>query len=253
MCRTWWLSTSLAALALIAPRLAHAVPIETVALGTDYFETAPGTFDNIPGLGRVDFKGVPFGPGTTDTTVQRQADAVINGPAIPIQITGLQLMSTNLATPVFVSLDPLLLGQDTGTMLISGTTAGGTFTSTLKVNFVVCTTPGVKGVGCDGGMQLMTGALTLVNPVNPLDPGASWMPDPPPGAVLVTGPFGDQAANIHTGRPGNEVDFFPGHVVECDGPNGCHPVDPAKVPEPAALAILGAGLIGLGAARLHRR
>ena len=148
------ISTCAAAL-LALPTLARAVP--TVAAGTDYFQTEAGTqFDFGVGIGIVNFMGVPFGPGGTDTIVQRQADAIINGGPIPIQITGLQLESTAPVLGfgninIFVSLDPTLLASDTGNMSIAGTTAGGTFTSSLNVNFDVCTAVGVNGVGCGDG------------------------------------------------------------------------------------------------------
>ncbi len=77
---------------------------ETVALGSDYFQTVPGMgngssgtdFNFGNGIGVVDFMGVPMGGslGNTDTIVQRQADATINGPGIPIQLVALSLQST---------------------------------------------------------------------------------------------------------------------------------------------------------------
>src|SRR5437868_2307752 len=97
-----------------------------VACGSDYFQTvAPGTFDTITIGGVptvVNFTGVPFGPGLTDTIVQRTTDIPINGvPSAPnLRITALQLVSTNLAIPIFVSLAPNSTGgQDLGTMTIS--------------------------------------------------------------------------------------------------------------------------------------
>src|SRR5438876_12000125 len=54
---------------------ANADPIvtsPTVALGTDYFQTQPGTFFNFgPGIGIVNFVGLPIGPLSTDTSVTR--------------------------------------------------------------------------------------------------------------------------------------------------------------------------------------
>jgi hypothetical protein len=182
----------------------------TVALGSDYLATQPGTFFDFTTLsggavGLVNFQGLPFFD-NTDTIVQRKADATIGGAAIPIQIVKLSLESTapvNIGGSffdVFVTLDPAHLADDTGSMAISGTTAGGTFTSSLNVFF-------------DAHF------VQLGNPSNTMDffagillgnPGGNWSPVPPPFAVLVPGPLGDQTANLHSGLPAGEVDFFPG-------------------------------------------
>ena len=72
--------------------IAHA---DNVALGSDYFQTNPGTFFNFgPTIGIVNFIGSPIGPGMTDTIVQRLNDVVINGGSGTIQITALSLVST---------------------------------------------------------------------------------------------------------------------------------------------------------------
>ena len=165
MRKFWLMAPALAlALAAAAPGTARA---DIIGAGTDYFSTVPGsgtsgTYDsNVPSIGLVDFKGVPFGGslGNTDTIIQRTADITINGSAGPLLITALQLESTNLSTPIFISLDPTLLSSDTGTMTIVGNSSGGTFDSALNVFFDVCTTPGVNGVGCGIGAELGTGML----------------------------------------------------------------------------------------------
>jgi hypothetical protein len=251
----------------ITLNLAHAAPapVGTVALGSDYFQTEAGTQFNFGGsIGIVDFMGVAFGPGQTDTIVQRQADAVINGAPIPLQLTGLQLESTSPVTigsytgPVFVSLDPLHLANDTGSMSIAGSTAGGTFTSSLDVFFDVCSALGTKGVGCGAGAQLATDNVALANS------GATWSPTPAAGEVIVPGTFGDQAANLHSNKPCDvdecEVDFFAvvgangGPAVSETSGNDIHNVDPStSTPEPATLALLGSGLLGLAGLRNRRR
>src|SRR5262245_17797997 len=70
---------------------AFAVPV--VVLGSDYFQTLPGSFADIPGFGIINFIGNPTGPGSTDTIQQRKADAIINGPPIEIQVVSLSLKS----------------------------------------------------------------------------------------------------------------------------------------------------------------
>jgi hypothetical protein len=93
------------ALSLSAIAAAQPSPL-TVALGSDYLQTQPGSSFNFgPGIGVVNFMGVPLTgalipPGYqqslagTDTIVQRQADADINGNPIPIQLMALSVEST---------------------------------------------------------------------------------------------------------------------------------------------------------------
>lgn len=93
-----------------------------------------------------------------------------------------------------------------------------------------------------------------------------WSPTALPGTELVSGPYGDQAADIHTGLPSNEVDFFPGFIPNPNGgpPTGsvpvdecvpgvsCHTVDLAPVPEPATLGLLGGALTAFGLIRRRK-
>ncbi|MGA3403570.1 MAG: PEP-CTERM sorting domain-containing protein [Acetobacteraceae bacterium] len=243
---------------------------DVVVAGSDYFLTVPGsltpsspppggTWGNIPGVGTILFQGVDFGPGGADTIIQRQADATINGPPVSIQITGLQLESEAPVAAfgninVYASLDPTRLGNDTGTLTVSGTSAGGTFSSTLNVYFDICTTVGVNGVGCGSGTLLGTGSYT--GSTVGTSTGSEWSSTPLPGQALVTGSVGDLAANSHSGLSAGEVDFFPGvsdglpfPVVTCFGTAGCHEITPA--PEPGTVALLGTALLGLAGWR-HR-
>jgi hypothetical protein len=235
-------------LALAAADGARAQVADVVVLGSDYFETTTGTFFNFgPPWGAVDFNGYPIGPGLTDTIVQRTSDVVINGSPGPLQITALSLESTSPVPGVgniFVTLNPADLSMDTGQITISGSLSGGMFTSFFDVFFDVCLMPGAGGVGCAPGTSPIYKNST---PLLLQNSGASWSPDPPPGSIIVTGPVGDLAANVHTGLTSNESDFWPGVVVEMHpGGGGAHVVMPAGIPEPSTWAMILLGFAGLG-------
>jgi hypothetical protein len=127
-------------------------------------------------------------------------------------------------------------------MSIAGSTAGGTFTSSLAVYYEAQFQPVGGGTGPAPvfGMVALTGAAT-------------WAPVPPPGAIIVPGPFGDQNANLHSGLPSGEVDFF---VVLCTltGADCAHIVTTA-VPEPSTwIMLLTAGtIVPIYAKRVRRR
>ncbi len=243
----WGLIVSAAALLMGASVVGQSLP--SVALGSDYLQTQTGTFFNFGGpIGIVDLMGRPIGPGSTDTIVQRQADAVINGNPIPIQIVALSMENTapvNIGGSffdVFVTLDPANLSRDVGNISVMGSLGGGTFNSFFDVFFDAHFVP-------IGGGQ----PFDIFNGITLSQSGASWSPTPPPSAVQVFGPFGDQYANTHTNLPSNFVDFWPctsasGSVMPCvemkAGGGGAHVVAPAT-PEPSTLFLLGPAGLGL--------
>ena len=231
--------------------------VPSVALGSDYFATQPGTHFNFGGgIGDVNLLGLPIGPFNTDTIIQRRADAVLGGAAIPIQMVALSLKS---AAPVnvggsffdvFITLDPANLANDTGTMSIAGnTTAGGTFSSALNVFFQAHFAP--TGAGS---------AFDVFNQVNLTSSGTAWGPTAPAGAVIVNGPDDgttpDQQANKHSGlictvvTGACEVDFFlptsgTSLTESTSTGNEAHIVRVAVTPEPGTMLLLGSALLAL--------
>jgi hypothetical protein len=232
----------------------------TVAAGYDLFQTEPGT-----SFMGVDFTGVPlvsynFGgtvgiqlTGPTDTIIQRPSNvtvgAVGDSGTTKLMVDALQLMSTT-KTNVF---DPALAAnfyyitlhspnagdQNTGTMTITfNSTGGGTFTSSLDVNFDI-------HYGSITGAVVATTELTLTNS------GASWGRIPAPGTVLING-----ANNLLDGTDHNQDFFVSPPLIEKEPGAGQHVVIEAgtSIPEPTSWIMLGiAGLIVPAYVRWARR
>jgi hypothetical protein len=225
----------------------------TVALGTDYLETAQGTQFVTP-FGPIALQGVPISQkyGMADTIVERQENADLTNPMpIPIQLMKLSLQSINpiqvngVACNVSVGLDRANLDKDTGTMTIMANItdvfAGGTFDSMLNVYYEAKFTPATGTGSCPKPIKGVT---------NLAQNGGTWQPKPVPAQVIVKAPATcvptvpptvghclstpAQTANTHTKLPPATTDFYikgnGGHVAPSHSHNVCEA--PLTRPDP---------------------
>ena len=233
------------ALALAATMVAGPAHADLVLLGSDYFETIQPTFFTPLG-GFNPLAGLPIGPGTTDTIVQRQADCSLtlltagSNCTIPIEMVALSLIST-VNPMVRVRESPTLASTGAMTMTSDGSGTGGTFASFFDV-FAELSWDG----GASWNPQVQKRLTSIITDWTTIE-----------GGLLVDGLVGDQNANRHTNKgtaacpvfaTGLCVDFYLKTLVTEEAPDARHTAR-AAVPEPGSLALAGlalAAMIGLG-------
>ena len=241
------LVAGISGLVLVAISSTTPATADQVALGSSYFHTSSTIIDFGGSIGSVNLVGNAIGPGNTDTIIERQADAIINGPAIPIQLRALSLTSSapinigGIFFDVFVTLNPANLDKDTGTMSVAGTRTQGTFDAFLNA-FIVGqfhATGSQDTVLVEEAISLnftkvefrniaLTNDTVQVVGVDCDSPSCS------PAQMAV-----DRAANVHIGLSSDEIDLFT-------------PLD-AEVPIPATLPLFATGLGALGLLGWWRR
>ena len=235
--------TTCAATALLAVLFAGPARADLVLLGSDYFETIQPTF--FAPLGPLNpLAGLPLGPGSTDTIVQRRGDCALSLATagsqctIAIEMVALSLVST-VNPLVRLRESPTLQSNGQMKMTSDGSGTGGTFNSFFDV-FVELT--------FDGGSTYVDpigGALHLESS------GSAWTTIEP--GLLIAGLIGDQNANFHPGKIGCQaligmqcVDFYLVGSVTEQHPAGAVHTARGAVPEPDGLALFGAALCALG-------
>jgi hypothetical protein len=229
----------------------------TIALGADYFSTTSASYDFGGSIGVVDFVGLPCGPGctppnpgpaNTDMIIEREGDATINGGAVTITMDALSLKSTNPVNiggsfyDVFLT---LLQDNSEGSLGVTGTLAGGTYSSFLDDLDLQAT---FRPTG--GGSVFED---VLINNLQLSQSVAAWSPTPPPNALIFNAPnhtYEAQFSNQHSGLDANEVDFFLNGSATWEGDGLILNETLATVPEPATWVLLLGGLTALAA--FHR-
>lgn len=126
-----------AAVCLVFALSTAAVSAGTVFAGFDYFQTVqPTSFVPLGPLNPL--KGLPIGPGATDTIVQRQANCTIDFNSagsqctIPIEMLALSLVST-VNPSVRVRESPTLASVGSMTLTSDGSGGAGTFDSFFDI------------------------------------------------------------------------------------------------------------------------
>jgi hypothetical protein len=225
--------------------------------GFDLFATDPGTTfvkvdtDPTPNVVLVDvpLKGVPIGPGDTDTIVQRKGSlaAAMNGP-IPIELVALSLESVSPVNIGGTNFNLRILGGDMlipqsspdGSMQVMDHPAvdlggGGTFTSILPVVANLIFT------------EVGNPANTFTMPFSDTLSGSGiWGHTP-----RLDDPHNDQFPAGH---------FFPGVDPQTGAKRltievsllAQHGVLPAQIPEPTTLLLVSSALAGLASAARRR-
>ncbi len=134
-----------------------------------------------------------------------------------------------------------------------------TFSSILNLDWQVLASLAGSGPGSAvclseiAGLTEFDSDCSLVS-ADQLTANGTWGPTPAPDTVIVTGPRGDQAANLHTGLIAGESDFFLVGNVEHNHRDFAakHTVRQARIPVPEPSTFLGS-LLGLGAMLKLRR
>ncbi len=229
-------AVGLSAIAFLAvPEAAKAL---SFAAGTDYLQTLPGTFSEIPGIGLVDLMGVPKGPFGSSTVVERGACEMIpntDSCQATLLMTHLSLKSVN---PVSIPGVPDLVDIHIG--LSPNELSTGLMTITEEP---------------DGSLTFTQDPFNVYYTVTPKDPITGEVIDPPGTFEPVPGPGQEYPINFNMGGGIGERVGDDGFVVvqfDEQALTARHRGRNVTIPEPSTT--LGLLFLGLGSvASLKRR